>query len=43
MHNSIPVSYFEVCCSYRVGIATDTGEIIVTLSGDSIEVGKKTP
>lgn len=32
---------FEVCCSCRVGIAIDTGEIIVTLSGDSIEGGKK--
>lgn len=37
MHNSIAVSKSEVCCSCRVDVAIDAGEIMVVLPGDSME------
>lgn len=40
MHNSIAVRKSEVSCTYRVGVALDAGEIIVVLSGHSMEGGK---
>lgn len=41
MCNSIAVSKAEGCCSCRVDVATNAGEIIVVLSGNCMEGKKK--